>query len=73
MEQNDLIISIPTDDEMSEVRRECGVIEINNEKVIINIGDSVRDKLTNDIYEVVDIYHVYEPITFKPVDVILIK
>ena len=73
MEQNDLIVSIPTDDEMSEVRRESGVIEINDEKVTINIGDSVRDKLTNDVYEVVDIYHVYEPITFKPVDVVLIK
>lgn len=73
MEQNDLIISIPTDDEMSEVRRKSGVIEINGEKVIINIGDSVRNKLTNDVYEVVDIYHVYEPITFEPVDVILIK
>ena len=73
MEQNDLIISIPTDDEMSEVRRESGIIEINEEKVIINIGDSVRDKLTNDVYEVVDIYHVYEPLTFKPVDVIMVK
>lgn len=73
MEQNDLIISIPTDNEMSEVHRKSGIIEINDEKVTINIGDSVRHKLTNDIYEVVDIYHVYEPITFKPVDVILIK
>lgn len=73
MEQYDLIISIPTDDEMSEVRQESGIIEINDKKVIINIGDSVRDKLTNNIYEVVDIHHVYEPITFKPVDVILIK
>jgi hypothetical protein len=73
MEQNDLIISTSTNDEMSEVRRESGVIEINDEKVIINIGDSVRDKLTNNVYEVVDIYHVYEPLTFKPVDVIVIK
>lgn len=73
MEQNDLIISIPTDDELSEVRRESGIIEINGEKVTINIGDSVRDKLTNDVYEVVDIHHVYDPITLKPVDVVLIK
>ena len=73
MEQNDLIISIPTDNEMSEVHRKSGIIEINDEKVTINIGDSVRYKLTNDVYEVVDIYHVYEPITFKPVDVVLIK
>ena len=57
---------------IAEIHREYANIEINGEKVTINIGDNVRCSMDNNIYEVVDINHVYD-MEGNPVDLIRIN